>query len=66
MASWDEFDPSLKDIAVLKSLALFGEAHATGVTLDGEDQMRVEFSLYLSRAPSIRQKGNLPVVEKVL
>lgn len=33
MASWEEFSPSLEDMAVLTSLPLFGEAHAIEVTL---------------------------------
>lgn len=36
-------NPSLEDVVVLTSLPLFDGAHAIGVTLEGEDQKRVNF-----------------------
>lgn len=43
VVAWGEFSPSLKDVATLMSLSLFGEAHATRVTLSWDDQKKVEF-----------------------
>lgn len=42
---------SLEYVAVLTSLPLFGDAHATRVTLEGEDQKRLDF---LNKALSTR------------
>lgn len=42
-ALWGEFGSSLKDVGNLTLLPLFGEAHAIGVTLQGEDQKRLDF-----------------------
>lgn len=49
----DEFGPWLKDVAVLTSLLLFGEAHACEVALVGEDQ-KLNNSLSSSKNPATK------------
>lgn len=51
----EEFSPSLKDMAMLMSLPLFGESYAIGITLKIEDQEKVEYltkSISSSKYPS--------------
>lgn len=43
MASLDEFDSSLEEVAMLTSFSLFGEAHVIPVALSGEDHKRLDF-----------------------
>lgn len=43
VTTWEKFCPSLENVAMLMSLPLFGEAHATQVNLKGEDQMKVDY-----------------------
>lgn len=49
--SWRHGAISPEDMTILTLLSLFGEAHAVGVTLEGEDQRSVEFlnKSYLTR-----------------
>lgn len=43
LASWGGFFLALEDVAMLTSLPLFDEAHATGVMLKGEDQKKADY-----------------------
>lgn len=43
VALWGKFGPSLQDVAMLTSLPLFGEAHATSLYPGEEDKKRIEF-----------------------
>lgn len=40
--AWEEFSPSLEDVSMLTSLAMFDEAHAASFYLDVEDKKRIE------------------------
>lgn len=42
MASRGEFGRSLEDVVVLTSLLLFDDAHIIRVTVDGEDQNKID------------------------
>lgn len=39
--SWEEFDLSLEDVAMLASLSMFGEAHVASLNPDGEDKRMI-------------------------
>lgn len=43
VASWGEFGLLLEDVAVLTSLPLFGDADGMELTLEADDQKRLEF-----------------------
>lgn len=42
VVAWGEFGPSLEDVAMLTSLAMFSEAKAASLYPNGEDKKRIE------------------------
>lgn len=62
MTFLDEIGPSLEGLAVLNLLPLFGDAHAIRVTLEGEDQKRLDSLRKALSDSRLWQQGYLPVL----